>query len=194
MSFNHLSRIWLLALLVAVLVPVAAYAESAGSQSGGAGCNNCHGRNPAGGVVVSVAGPDTLTTGETATYTLTVSAAGGAGAGFSVAGAALSVVDSNTQLLGSSITHVDAATAPPTGSLGDWAYNFAVTAPGAPGAFTLAFSGLAYNAGGTAKQDSWNTGSYAVTVLSHVPEPTTAALVGLGLGMLAFAGRCRRNG
>nr|HMS66480.1 hypothetical protein [Ignavibacteria bacterium] len=47
-----------------------------------AGCGSCHGSSANTGVTVSIEGPDTLSTGQTSQYFITVSMAGKTGAGF----------------------------------------------------------------------------------------------------------------
>jgi hypothetical protein len=193
-AYNRLSRISFLALLVAVLVPVTASAYFDGHSNAGGGCGSgggCHG-NATGSLSVSVSGPTTVFASSTTTYTLTVQA-NLVGGGLSVGtdAGSLSSVETNTKLLSGTITHVDASTAAPSGNGGDWVYDFDLVAPATIGTtITLGFSGLAFNQAGNRQGDEWNSGSYVVTTV--IPEPATAALVGLGLGMLGLAGRRRK--
>jgi hypothetical protein len=193
--YVRLGRSLLVALLFAVLVPFTAHARQDGIDKGGSGCGGCHGNSATGSLVVSVSGPTTVLANATATYTLSVSTVNvGAGLSVDTDAGSLSVVDGNTKLLNGMITHVDMTVAAPTGNRGDWSYNFDLTAPGTIGTtITLAFSGLAASGNGAADKggvDPWNVGTYTVTTV--VPEPTTALLVSMGLGMLAVAGRRRK--
>jgi hypothetical protein len=188
-----MGRSLLLALLFAVLVPLAAQARSDGIARTG-GCGGCHGNQATGSLGVSVAGPIELAPGETALYTLTIDMME-AGGGFSVAssngGSLVSVVDGNTVQVNGNVSHANALVGAPGGTLGDWSYNFNLTAgPTVGSTITLSFAGMAFDGdGNNTNADIWNIGTYLVSV---VPEPATGLLVGLGIGMLALAGR-RRN-
>jgi hypothetical protein len=190
----RLGRSLLVALLFAVLVPLAAQAYFDGIAKTN-GCGGCHGNKATGSLGVSVVGPTELLAGETATYTLTVDAMGAGGA-FSVdssnGGSFVTSIEANTLQVNGNVSHANALAGAPGGNLGDWSYNFDLTAgPLLPGStITLSFAGMAFNGDGNdTNADIWNTGSFLVSV---VPEPATGLLVGLGIGMLALAGR-RRN-
>ena len=185
----RLSRSLLLALLFVVFVPLVAQAYSAGTARTN-GCGGCHGNRATGDLGVSISGPAELGAGATATYTLSIdpSLAGG---GFSVTsgngGAFVSVIDANTTAVNGNVSHAAA-------NSGDWSYNFDLTAPDVAGAtITLSFAGMAFNGDFSGSRDDlWNVGTYLVNVVSVVPEPATGLLVGLGIGMLALAGRRRK--
>lgn len=184
---DRLSWSLLVALLLAVLVPLAAHANITGVNSSG-GCGNCHGNNASGALSVSIAGPTELEMNATATYTLSISGGGPqtVGGALSVLPdvGSLSVVDANTTMVTSAVTHSAA-------NVGVWSYNFDLTAPDVAGTVTLSFAGMAFSGDGNASnRDSWNVGSYLVAVVT--PEPATALLVSLGIGMLALAGRRRK--
>jgi hypothetical protein len=183
-----------LAALIALLAPSSALANINGTAVGGAGCGGggCHGP-VAGALSVSVSGPATVAPTSTNTYTLTiVGALSGGGFSLETDAGTLSVVDGNTQMMTGMVTHLDGSVAAPAGNIGDWSYDFDFTAPASIGTtITLAFSGLDFDASGTASPaDDWNTNTFTI-VTAAVPEPQTALLLGMGLGMLGFAGRRR---
>ncbi len=164
------------------------------------GCGGgCHGTGATADLNVSISGPSTLLQNQTGTYTLAI-AEGGTGGAFNLAitsgAGTLSESAGNVQLLGipAELTHVNAFAAfdaVPAGNQGQWTYNFNVTAPSTIGATTtLAAAGMRFFSLGGLANDPWNLAApFTITV---VPEPTTAALLGLGLVGLAVC-RNRRN-
>ena len=203
---DRLGRSLLVALLFAVLVPITAHANYDGRATPvGAGCGGgaCHGAAGAatGSLNVSISGPATLEVDEVATYTLTIPQTL-AGGGFYVVDdlsplpSSIGVVDANTQVTNGGLSHLNAFLSAPAGNIGQWVYNFSVTAPSlGGGAITLSFAGMAFDGDGVGRKDAddiWNVGTYVVGVVSAVPEPATGLLVSLGIGMLAMAGRRRK--
>ena len=94
-------------------------------------------------------------------------------------------MDGNTTSLGGVITHA-------TTNVSDWVYDFSVTAPASVGVvISLASTGMAFdNPAGAGSEDIWNNLGPGFSI-NVIPEPGTAALMGLGLGMLAVVGRRR---
>jgi hypothetical protein len=176
----------LLGMALMLWIPVSATAYSNGWGGGGSGCAPCHGPEPTVSLNVAITGPTTLTPGQTANYVLTIDPTNSGGA-FSVdaINATLGAVDANTILLGTAVSHA-------TANVGDWQYNFSVTAPATAGVvITLASTGMAFDGpNGDGPTDIWNNlgSGFSINV---IPEPGTAALLGLGLGMLAIVGRRR---
>jgi hypothetical protein len=186
-------RLQLIALAAAFgLAPAVAQAVPDGRASGGTSCLPCHSNPGQTDIGVSISGPASLATDASAMYTLTIDAALAGGA-LDVATdlGSLTAVDSNTKLLSSEVVHTNSAAGPPGGNLGDWTYNFMVTAPSTLGTITLSAVGMQYsNAEDGAANDPWNTTTFAINV---VPEPGTALLLGTGLLGLALQGRRRRE-
>jgi hypothetical protein len=185
--FTAYTAAFALAALIALLAPSPASANIGGSTAGGGGCGGgpCHG-NVTGGLTVSVSGLATVLPNSTNTYTLTFAGQTNLGGGLSVETDAgtLQALDANTQLLGGMITHTGA-------NVGDWTYNFDFTAPASIGTtITLAFSGVDFDAvAGANPGDDWNVGTFVITTV--IPEPDTALLLGMGLGILGIVGRRR---
>jgi hypothetical protein len=163
-------------------------------------------------VTVTITGPATLLPGATATFTTALTGNFLAGAGFNVnltgplAGATLGLLDANTHFIAansgaplpydtaSQITHLDGWTATPAGNLGDWSYDFKLTAPMAEGNLALRSVMLAYNNDGSTSGDLWNFTTFNVAVAAvAVPEPSQMFLLAAGLGTLAFVRRRRSS-
>ena len=143
---------------------------------------------------MTVSGLATVAPSSTNTYTLSFVGQTLSGGGFSLETDAgtLSVVDGNTQMTGAMVTHLNGLVAAPAGNIGDWSYDFSFTAPASIGTtITLDFSGLDFDANGAGSPaDDWNVNTFTI-VTAIIPEPNTALLLGMGLGILGFVGRRR---
>ena len=174
-------------------MPAQAYAFPNGVATGGTTCETggCHGLASE-AVTTTLSGPSSMLTGATATYTVFITQAG-AGAGVDVAraglaGATLGDIETNTKIKTGEIVHSNAATGLPTGNLGDWSYNFTLTAPGTLGTIVLNAVMNAYDGLGDETGDLWDAVSLNVEV---VPEPSTILLLATGMAGLAALGRRR---
>jgi MYXO-CTERM domain-containing protein len=211
MKFKHL----LIPFAIAVMLPLHAQAFPDGRGQGDtSSCGGCHGGTSSSAVTVTITGPTTLLPGATATYTTALTGNFLAGAGFNVnltgplAGATLGLLDANTQFVAASggapapygtasqITHLNGWTATPAGNLGDWSYDFKLTAPTAEGNLALRSVMLAYDNDFSSSGDLWNFSTFNVAVAAAVPavpESPQMFLLVAGLGTLAFVRR-RRSG
>ena len=189
---------WMATFLMTAVLPSSAWASFDGRADGATDCAPCHGQSATSGVGVSISGPSTLAPNETGNYTLTIGMALAGGA-FDVAitsgeGGTLGAVDGNTKIDSGDVVHSDAFAnvgmdGTSGGNIGDWLYNFAVTAPSTIGAMiTVAAVGMQFdgdfdnNAG-----DIWNSATpFGITV---VPEPATGLLMAGGLVVLAASRR-----
>lgn len=189
----------LAAFLMTAVLPSSAWAFSDGFADDATDCAPCHGSSATSSVGVSISGPSTLAPDATGNYTLTIDMALAGGA-LDVAitsgeGGTLGAVDGNTQIDSGDVVHTDAFNdvgmdGTSGGNIGDWIYNFAVTAPSTIGAMiTVAAVGMQFDGDfSQSSADLWNSATpFDITV---VPEPATGLLMAGGLVVLA-AGRRR---
>lgn len=118
------------------------------------GCGSCHGNNAVPEVMVSILGPDTMNTGQTALFFLTITKLSKTGAGLDVAvrSGALSPVSNNIHLSGGEMTHN--SNIPMTNGTVTVQFNY--TAPNFETLDTVWATGLATNSDGTSSGDNWN--------------------------------------
>lgn len=117
------------------------------------GCS-CHGSSANTGVTVTISGPDTLNTGQTGQYTLTISRSASLGAGLDVAvrSGVLAPVSSNIHLTSGELTHNNNISM----TNGSVTVNFSYTAPSTSTVDTIWATGLATNSNGGSGGDYWN--------------------------------------
>ncbi len=117
------------------------------------GCT-CHGSSPAGDVSVTISGPDTLTAGETAAYSVRISGGplAAAGTNIAISSGELMTVDSELRKENGELTH--SGPKPAAGSSVRFDFNF--TAPAVGGSVTMAANGNSVNLNGSSSGDAWN--------------------------------------
>jgi hypothetical protein len=186
-------KLLLIPVALAIVISSQAYAEIGGIAKAGTSCGGCHGSASA-AVTTTLSGPAALFAGATATYTASIAGANlGMGAGIDVAraglaGSTLGDIEANTHTLSSQIVHDDSTTGLPTGNIGDWSYNFTLTAPLTLGTIILNAVMNAFDGDGSSDGDLWDAVSFSVQV---VPEASTILLLGTGMAGLAALGRRR---
>lgn len=132
----------------------------------GNGCT-CHSDFPSAGVLVVIAGPDTLAVNQTATYTVTIS--GGplvrGGTNIAASNGNLLPVSGDLRQEANELTHVS----PKTPVAGQVTFQFTYTAPATVGSQTLFANGNSVNFNGTNSGDQWN---FAANKVINVVQPT----------------------
>ena len=183
---------------LATLIPAQAYASSDGRATGGTSCGGCHGSASA-LVATVVSGPLTMVEGTTANFSVLINPQLGVGAGVDVAlaglaGATLGVIDANTKILSLELVHTDASSGLPNGNIGDWAYNFSVTAPMSLGTILINAVMLAFNGDSdNSSADLWAAAPQFSVDVVPVPELSTVVLLGSGIAGLVAIGRRRSS-
>jgi hypothetical protein len=147
------------------------YAYSTGitnaTLKNGDGCN-CHADSPSLNVNVSINGPDTLMSNQTAIYSVTITGGPLVRGGTNIAASEgfLSVVSSDLQLLSSELTHV----LPKLPSAGAVSFEFNYTAPSSLGKQIIYANGNSVNFNGQNTGDEWNYApNKLIEVLDVVP-------------------------
>lgn len=156
---THLNKAFLfLFLLIFFSTSVLLYGDISGRtgrtlKSTTSGCS-CHGGAAANDVIVTFAGPDTVNTGQTVQFTLTVAKASKNGIGLDIATrrGTLAPVSNTIHLASGELTHNN--NIPMTS--GSATVTFSYTAPGTAGFDTLWATGLATNSNGSSGGDDWN--------------------------------------
>ncbi|HMS66461.1 MAG TPA: T9SS type A sorting domain-containing protein [Ignavibacteria bacterium] len=118
------------------------------------GCGGCHGSSATLDVSVLIAGPDTVTAGQTKQFSLTISKPSKTGAGLDIATrkGVLAPVSTNIHLASGELTQND--NIPMSGGTVTVLFNY--TAPAIPAEDTLWATGLATNSDGGTSGDDWN--------------------------------------
>lgn len=118
------------------------------------GCGSCHGPSANAEVIVTISGPDTLNTGQTGQYSLTISKASKLGAGLDIAvrSGVLNPVSSNIHVSNGELTHNNNISM----TNGSVTVQFSYTAPSSATTDTIWATGLATNSNGNEGGDDWN--------------------------------------
>ncbi len=121
------------------------------------GCGGCHGSTADAQVIVTISGPDSVTTGQTVQYSLTISKASKLGAGLDIAvkTGILSAVSSNIHLSNGELTHNNNI-AMTNGSV---TVQFNYKAPNTATTDSIYATGNATNSNGNTSGDDWNWAS-----------------------------------
>lgn len=117
------------------------------------GCGSCHGSSATSAVVVTIAGPDTVVTNQSATYTMTISGGPGVSSGCDISAkfGTVNAVSSTIKLSGTEVTQKS----PIAMTGGSVSVQFSFTASGVVGSDTLYATGISTNGTGSSG-DQWN--------------------------------------
>jgi hypothetical protein len=157
-------------IFLTVLSSIIIYAKEGGiigrTQKNGFGCT-CHSESPTIGVLVAITGPDTLTVGQSATYTVTIQGGPLVAGGTNIAASNgnLLAIAGDLRKESDELTHVT----PKTPSAGKVTFQFSYTAPSVVGQQTLFANGNSVNFNGENTGDEWN---FATNKIINVVQPT----------------------
>jgi hypothetical protein len=157
-------------IFLTVLSSIIIYAREGGivgkTQKNGFGCT-CHSDNPTTGVLVAITGPDTLSVGQSAIYTVTIQGGPLVAGGTNIAASSgnLLPIAGDLRKESDELTHV----APKTPSAGKVTFQFNYTAPSVVGQQTLYANGNSVNNNGGNNGDQWN---FASNKIINVVQPT----------------------
>jgi hypothetical protein len=212
---GFLMRVWIVSMaLLLVVGPAGAKEKGVDSPSyfPPIGCgvgplggpDGCHDTSADAALAVQLDGAVAIPTGGSANYMVSMPVGFGVqkGSGVNVAVGTDSTASCDLDKLGAAnltfvggdatrqatLSHADATTQPPTGSLGVWSYSFALTNCIVPGTIHLLAAMNAYNADADITGDLWNTAEMNVTV----PEPTATSVGAVAIA--ALGGLIRRRG
>ncbi|MBI3579772.1 MAG: hypothetical protein HY089_10230, partial [Ignavibacteriales bacterium] len=136
---------------------ISVFAHSTGmtgvTRKNGNGCD-CHGSTPFANVIVTITGPDTLITGQTADYTLALQGGPAVRGGVDIAASSgnLNPISASLQKIDGELTHIS-----PVQFDGPvLTFQFSYTAPSAPGQQTIFANGNSVNFNGASTGDQWN--------------------------------------
>lgn len=146
----------LAALLIISVTAIYVYAFSSGitgvTRKNGSGCV-CHGLSPSPDVMVSILGPDTIFTGDTSEYSLTITGGPLVRGGTNIAVIKGSLIPgSGLRILNGELTHL----APLIPDSGIVSFMFRYIAPSIPGTDTIFANGNSVNFDGFSNGDKWN--------------------------------------
>jgi hypothetical protein len=165
-------KILVLAFIILCFYTISVYAFPGGItgrtlKTSTSGCGGCHGSTFNAEVSVVISGPDTLVTGQTSQYSLTITKASKLGAGLDIATrrGTLNPVSSNIHLSSGELTHNNDI--PMTNGTVTVQFNF--VAPGTAGADTIWATGIATNSNNGTGGDDWN---WAISKKIVIRTPT----------------------
>lgn len=143
-------------LLSVVSISFLIYANSTGitgmTRKNGNGCT-CHNQDPTPSVVVTINGPSTLSLGETAQYTVTISGGPLIAAGTNIAASSGTLIPgAGLKIVNGELTH----TSPKTPVNGVVTFSFSYTATMTQGSVLLFANGNSVNMNGNNSGDQWN--------------------------------------
>jgi len=134
------------------------------TKKNGAGCT-CHASQPSSAVSVVIDGPATLTPGQSATYTVTITGGPLVAGGTNIAASAGTLIAGfGLRSASGELTHQE----PMTSSNNQVVFSFSYTAPASEGSITLYANGNSVNLDGTNSNDQWNFAQNKTVTVANV--------------------------